>query len=364
MKYIVYLTINTKNNKIYVGKHQVEDPDVFEGYIGCGINIYKPYTYKRPSTPFQYAVKKYGVKCFKRVTLAVFDTAKEAYELEAKIVTKEFLKRRDVYNASKGGNRGPENSIEIHQYSLTGEYIKTWESAQKAAEYFNTNNNVIRRAVNYNVTSYGYLWSEQYCDKLDLTKFTVTPQPEPVYQFDKNNNLIAEYKSVSEAARVANSDHTCISYAIRGKTTSKGYYYSYNKDFKIDQSVFNKITNVYLYNLDGTFFKEFSSPKECVQYFGENHTSAVYRSIRCSGIYKGYQISKEKVDSMKCIEKNLAPKKVAQYDLNGNLIKVWDSVMEARKTYGDNVQKCLKGQYRQTKGFVFKYYNEEVKDIV
>lgn len=363
MKYIVYLTINTKNNKIYVGKHQVEDVDTFDGYIGCGVNVYKHHTYKRPNSPFQFAVRKYGIKYFKRVTLAVFDTAEEAYRLEAKIVTKDFIKRKNVYNASEGGYRGPDNSIEIHQYSLTGEYIKTWECAQRAAEYFNTNNNIIRNAVNYKTTAYGYLWSEQYCDNLDLTQYTVTQEPEPVYQFDSNNNLVNEYKSICEAAKAANSSHSCIVLSIQGRTTSKGYYYSHDKDFKIDKSVFNKITNVYLYNLDGTFFKEFESPKECAQYFNENRTSTIYRSIRTSGLYKGYQISKEKVPFMKSVERKMVPKKVAQYDLNGNLIKVFNSIMEARKEVSPNVTKCLKGQQKQTKGFVFKYY-EEVKDIV
>ena len=43
-------------------------------------------TYMNPKTPFQYAVKKYGVKAFIRTTLAVFNTEEEAYELENKIV--------------------------------------------------------------------------------------------------------------------------------------------------------------------------------------------------------------------------------------------------------------------------------------
>lgn len=38
MKHIVYLTINTINRHIYVGKHATKDPDVFDGYIGCGVN--------------------------------------------------------------------------------------------------------------------------------------------------------------------------------------------------------------------------------------------------------------------------------------------------------------------------------------
>jgi hypothetical protein len=50
--------------------------------------------------------------------------------------------------------------------------------------------------------------------------------------------------------------------AISARTKSKGFYYSYDPNFKIDLGVYNKLTTVYLYNLDGTFFKEFSSPKE------------------------------------------------------------------------------------------------------
>ena len=42
MKYIVYLTTNLKSqidgiNRIYVGVHGTENPNIFDGYIGCGI---------------------------------------------------------------------------------------------------------------------------------------------------------------------------------------------------------------------------------------------------------------------------------------------------------------------------------------
>lgn len=89
--------------------------------------------------------------------MAVFDTAKEAYDLEAIIVNKNFIKRRDVYNMTVGGLLPPDSSIEIHQYSLSGDYIKTWVNAEEAAKYFNTQNNAIRGAVNFKTTSCGYL---------------------------------------------------------------------------------------------------------------------------------------------------------------------------------------------------------------
>ncbi|MGN0966104.1 MAG: hypothetical protein ACI4OP_00710 [Candidatus Coprovivens sp.] len=36
MAYIVYITINLCNGKFYIGVHRT-NPEVFDGYIGCGI---------------------------------------------------------------------------------------------------------------------------------------------------------------------------------------------------------------------------------------------------------------------------------------------------------------------------------------
>ena len=49
MKYIVYKTINTVNDYSYIGIHQTV-PDFFDGYLGDGIYINKPATYKFSKT--------------------------------------------------------------------------------------------------------------------------------------------------------------------------------------------------------------------------------------------------------------------------------------------------------------------------
>jgi hypothetical protein len=78
-KYIVYQTINTVNNKIYIGVHQTETPDVFDNYLGNGFIIGKTnHLLEHPKEPFHYALKKYGVKSFKRITLKICDTREEA----------------------------------------------------------------------------------------------------------------------------------------------------------------------------------------------------------------------------------------------------------------------------------------------
>ena len=61
MKYIVYLTTNKINNKIYIGVHETENPEVFDGYIGCGAYINKPATYNKNKTHLHNAILKYGI---------------------------------------------------------------------------------------------------------------------------------------------------------------------------------------------------------------------------------------------------------------------------------------------------------------
>lgn len=82
MKYIVYLTTNINSsingiNRIYIGVHQTENPEIFDGYIGCGVYVNQPSTYMYPKTPFQYAVKKYGTNSFKREILFIFESKKK-----------------------------------------------------------------------------------------------------------------------------------------------------------------------------------------------------------------------------------------------------------------------------------------------
>ena len=74
MKYIVYLTTNIKNQHIYVGIHKTEDPNIFDGYIGNGINRFYPTTMYNSNAPFCLAVQKYGFDNFRRSTIKIFNT--------------------------------------------------------------------------------------------------------------------------------------------------------------------------------------------------------------------------------------------------------------------------------------------------
>ena len=140
-KYIVYITINLCNGKFYIGCHKTINPDIFDGYIGNGIrsdaiakHLQKLNKQHGKSIPFVNAVVKYGYDNFKRTTIAVFDTAEEAFELEKTIVNSTLLKSKQVYNVSIGGKIS-QNLMEtkVYKFALNGNFLRSYKSIADAA---------------------------------------------------------------------------------------------------------------------------------------------------------------------------------------------------------------------------------------
>lgn len=105
MRYhIVYMTENLLNLKFYIGKHSCNKLDC--DYLGSGklLNL---------------SMCKHGRENFKRENLAVFETEREAYEEEMRIVTPEFVSRPDTYNLKCGGygNQAGESHLRSELYS-------------------------------------------------------------------------------------------------------------------------------------------------------------------------------------------------------------------------------------------------------
>ena len=139
MKYIVYLTTNKINNKIYIGVHSTENPNIFDGYLGCGVFNNAPKTYKNGGTIFQNAVAKYGPNNFYRQTLKIFDNKESALAFEKEIVNDEFIERTDVYNMVIGGGNPPDLSKKIFQFDLDGNLIKEWKNQIEVTEFYKCN---------------------------------------------------------------------------------------------------------------------------------------------------------------------------------------------------------------------------------
>ena len=354
MEYIVYETTNLINNKIYIGVHKTEDSNVFDGYIGCGVLTQHPSSYMNPKTPFQFAVKKHGIKNFKRKILKVFDNVDDALKLEAELVDINFIKRTDTYNIALGGNYGS-YLFPINQFDNTGKLIKTWDNMKLAAEALGVSHTSINNAKLYKGSCLDYFWSTE--SEIDITQFSYH-HGTPTYKYSASGKLVDSYESVTEAAKDAGCKEKVIYRAIKSGMKRGDYYYSYTLT---DNFIPNKLPSlkgktIYVYDLEGNYVTSLLSGEELKNFFNITHYGNIRQAILNDRPYKGYQLSLEKKDKL---HKANAPlntsKRIGCYDLNGNLIEEFSSTKQATKKYGSGVFRVLNNRQKQTKGFIFKY---------
>ena len=358
MKWIVYCTTCLINNKTYYGVHKTDNPDIFDSYIGNGIRINSPSSYMNPTTPFQAAVKKYGTSNFKRTTVKIFDNAKSAYQLEEQIVDLEFIKRKDNYNVHIGGLGGSSYFRKVYQYCITGEYIRDWEMIIDASDFYEISDTAIRNACTLGYCCKGFFWSFDKTDKLDVTNRIIN-KGTPCYKYDSDNlKFVESYESFPAAAKANNIRLMVLERAVKGKYKCGNYFYSTKlmEEFVPYSGISLKGNTLYVYSLNGEYITELSGSKNICAYFGIKTTNPITVAIRTGRQYKDFQFSFEKVDKLPPKEnKRNINKRIAQYTMDGQFIKEWDSITAAQNEYGKGISKVLRGQQSHCKHFLWKY---------
>jgi hypothetical protein len=157
MKYIVYKTTCLINNKIYIGVHKTEDPNIFDNYLGRGFFINTTHYLTYPVAPFHYALIKHGVSNFKRDILYVFENEEDAYNKESDIVTEEFINSDQTYNVSLGGKGRPRPQQVIYQFDFNGNLLKVYDSVLEVSKIIDCNSPNIYEAINNKRTCKGFL---------------------------------------------------------------------------------------------------------------------------------------------------------------------------------------------------------------
>jgi len=120
-------------------------------------------------------------------------------------------------------------------------------------------------------------------------------------------------------------------------------------------------------DMNGNIIKEWDGCYEPKNELGIGH-DGVWRC--CSHIlrtYKGFiWIFKSELNSFTLedhINKNTQPRRIAQLNLNNNLIKVWDSANQVKNNNYDvsHIIKCCKGKQQTGYGFKWMYFEEYEK---
>lgn len=199
----------------------------------------------------------------------------------------------------------------------------------------------IRQKDNYNTSN-----------KLDVTNYRTSKHSE-IYQYNENGNLLNIFKSNKEASEKLNITLTSLTYARSHKSLLKGFYFLSADDnvdniIKIKEEIY-KITDksVSKYK-NGILIYTYPNMKQAAK---ENNISVseIKKSIKLEDGVWSYGYSKIYKSN-----KNPIPVKVNQYDLNGNLIKTWDSISQCRKEFPKLKEVLLKNR-NHTHGFTFKY---------
>lgn len=190
MSGFVYLWINTVNNKKYIGSHVGTEDD---GYIGSG-------------RLFMQAVNKYGIESFERVILERVENkddvrTREEYYLKLFNVAndKQFYNLKDV---AAGG----------FEYINTGPLAEEYKAkrVEKQKQFYAANGHPRGML--------GKKHSDEHRAKLKayaILKNEGTKRP--VVQYDLDGNFVAEYDSLSSAAKAVRGRPSNIKYTIEGK---------------------------------------------------------------------------------------------------------------------------------------------------
>lgn len=350
MKYIVYLTINLINHYIYIGQHAISG-DGKDFYLGNGVYRNKPWTYTHPKYPFQYAVKKYGPKNFYRITLASFDSLEDALNLEKALVNSTFLSRKDIYNVAEGGGQAPSTSKKLYQYTLSGEFIREFESVREMERITGFAHSSIQNAVKFKSTSHGYLWSYYKQDALDISEYCVYNRSRKLFIYDKNKKFVKEVNSIKEAAEFTNVVITRINKSLKTLGLCNGFYI---RDHYSEILTFNSVDEdrVYQYDLNGSFIKEWENKEDIVKEFNLHNITPITKALKKLTPMCNFYWRKSKCDSIEPYKNQ--KRKVGIFKEN-ILIQEYESVNAFKKEHSSYEWGCLKSGNATTDGRLIKY---------
>lgn len=145
-----------------------------------------------------------------------------------------------------------------------------------------------------------------------------------IYQYSLEGEFITEFGSVREMERKLGFNHSSVQNAVKFKSTSHGYLWSYDKHDSLDISeycIYNRTRKLYIYNKEKKFVKEVNSIKEAALFINVKITyinKALHNHKKCNGYY----ISDVYVETFEPVQSTV---KIYQYNLDGTFVKEWEN---------------------------------------
>jgi hypothetical protein len=292
---------------------------------------------------------------------------KTAYGYKWKYVTSETETNHpdiDIYYDPSKEVRKP-----ILEYNLKGEFVREWECADDAANLHNVSVGKIRNIIHGRLPKYnkrGYDVKSQFIYKEgDYIPEKIKPQS-GVYkigQYDLEGNLIKIWNSTTEISKVLGFTQKSINAAMRGYAkTCRKFQWKSCMDFvpeKIQSLIKEKppesTVKLLQYGMDGKFIKSWDYTAVASR---ELNISASSINDNIRGHLKSAGKFRWIYDDVRNITELPPLRVVCQYDMDGNLIREWNSgkeIVENTNYKQSPISNNLRGASSHAYGFLWKY---------
>lgn len=365
----VYLIKNKINDKRYVGITTRSPQQRFKEHLASSNG-------KREfNKPFYQAIQKYGKENFILEWYENYsDKIKNFYELE-KLESKFIVYYKTYigfnpcygYNANYYGggiNPNPLNCRKVCQYDIdTLVLIKKYFSISEASRETESDKTSIYECCKHrNQTAGGFIWAYEGEEpqKLQPTKHF----RERVSQYDLFGEFINTYDSIREAAKITNTEHTCISQCCRHDIqTAGGFIWAYEGEIPYTPQ-FNRQKVVYQYTLDLIFVKKYFTAAEAAR---ETKIQEITISKCCRGKSKtaGGYIWKYEGEIPETITPKISRKGISikvrsieQFTLDGKFISYFKTTGDASRStgiYRRCILDCCSGKQKTAGGYIWRY---------
>jgi len=215
----------------------------------------------------------------------------------------------------------------------------------------------------------------EFCSRSENAKHAhknglIKQETKKVWQYDLDGNFIKEFNSAREAIDklgISNPDN--IRNAIIKKGSSGGFLWRKPSEDKskifVKRRKIRETKKVWQYDLNGNFIKEFNSEKEAKDELGSGNIQIAILKRTSAGGFLWGRPSDDKSYVIK--RKPRKTKPVWQYDLDGNFIKEFKSMREAKDEVGiggDSTISCAILKGFSAGGFRWKRPSDDKSKVV
>jgi group I intron endonuclease len=218
----IYMTRNNVNGKLYIGQHTrtMNPKDIDDSwYLGSGDALHM-------------AIAKYGEENFTREIIYECESKPELDYMEKVFISYyNAVKNEDFYNIAGGGQGvGSGESHPMYGRSHTAEAKRKISDAVRGERnpmYGKSHTDETKKKISMSKVGISIPHTEEWNCKIGLSN------SKPVAQYNKDGELIAVFKSRTEAEEITGIQHQCIGRCVKGeRKTAGGYVW---KDVEVDE---------------------------------------------------------------------------------------------------------------------------------